>query len=88
MALHSYNSLTAGDDDDTPDAADAKNAADLIRQKVARIYEDEPDARQERTEADAETRRSKHQQRLAAPQHREAVDRRTPRLLITKPARV
>jgi LPXTG-site transpeptidase (sortase) family protein len=61
MALHSSNPLFTGDDDDTPGAPDAKNAADLIRQKVARIYEDEPNARQERTEADAESHRSKHQ---------------------------
>jgi LPXTG-site transpeptidase (sortase) family protein len=41
---------------------DAKNAADLIRQKVARIYNEEPNAREERDEAEATTHRSKHQQ--------------------------
>lgn len=43
-------------------AADAVAAADLIRQKVARIYGEEPDARQELAEAEATPSRSKHQQ--------------------------
>jgi LPXTG-site transpeptidase (sortase) family protein len=47
---------------DAPDAQnDTKNAADLIREKVARIYEDEPSARDEQKEADAAKPRSKHQ---------------------------
>jgi LPXTG-site transpeptidase (sortase) family protein len=62
MASHSYNPLFGDNEEDKPGTPDAKNAADLIRQKVARIYEDEPDTRQERAEADAETHRSKHQQ--------------------------
>lgn len=39
-----------------------EEAADLIRQKVARIYADEPDAVQELVEAEEAPRRSKHQQ--------------------------
>jgi len=37
-------------------------AADVIRDKVARIYGDEPDAKQELNEAEHLQRRSKHQQ--------------------------
>ena len=40
----------------------APSAADMIRGKVARIYGEEPDARQELAEADTVDRRSKHQQ--------------------------
>jgi LPXTG-site transpeptidase (sortase) family protein len=47
---------------DMPEAGNAKDAADLIRQKVARIYSEEPDSRQERREADGARPRSKHQQ--------------------------
>jgi LPXTG-site transpeptidase (sortase) family protein len=43
-------------------APDAGSAADLIRQKLDRIYGEEPDARQELNEATARPRRSKHQQ--------------------------
>ena len=42
---------------------DAKNAADLVRQKVARLYASEPDALHELAEAEEAARpRSKHQQ--------------------------
>ena len=61
MALNSYNPPDTSNDDDSATAPDAKNAADLIRQKVARIYEDEPNARDEQKEADAAKPRSKHQ---------------------------
>lgn len=43
-------------------ALDAQAAADLIREKVARIYGEEPDAKQELAEAEATQQRSKHQQ--------------------------
>jgi LPXTG-site transpeptidase (sortase) family protein len=43
-------------------APDAKTAADLIRQKVSRLYGDEPDAQQELGETENVARRSKHQQ--------------------------
>jgi sortase A len=49
------------DTNQTPTSTD-DNAADLIRQKVARIYSEEPDAQQELAEAEATPRRSKHQQ--------------------------
>lgn len=39
-----------------------ENAADLIRQKVARLYEEEPDASVEAAEAEEASHRSKHQQ--------------------------
>ncbi len=51
------NAASASDD-----APDAQVAADLIRQKVSRLYEQEPDATQELTEASEATHRSKHQQ--------------------------
>lgn len=38
------------------------NATDVIRDKVARIYSEEPDAKQEMVESEAATPRSKHQQ--------------------------
>ena len=41
---------------------DSRAAADLIRQKVSRIYAEEPDAEQELAEAEDESGRSKHQQ--------------------------
>lgn len=41
--------------------AETQAAANLIRQKVARIYEEEPDAEQELTESEAAEHRSKHQ---------------------------
>ena len=41
---------------------DAQTAADLIRQKVARIYDAEPTASEEAAEAQTTTHRSKHQQ--------------------------
>jgi len=43
-------------------AADARAAADVVRQKVARAYADEPDSRQELAEAGQTGQRSKHQQ--------------------------
>lgn len=43
-------------------APDAQAAADLIREKVARIYGEEPNARQELAEAEATPHRSKHQE--------------------------
>ncbi|HVV66540.1 MAG TPA: sortase [Candidatus Saccharimonadales bacterium] len=42
-------------------APDAKTAADIIREKVARAYSEEPDASKEAAEAAGITRRSKHQ---------------------------
>lgn len=63
MALHSYNPPPHDGQPDPPAAApDAESAADLIRQKVARIYSDEPNARQELTESEISKHRSKHQQ--------------------------
>jgi LPXTG-site transpeptidase (sortase) family protein len=41
---------------------DPQTAADLVRQKVARIYSDEPNASAEMTESQALQHRSKHQQ--------------------------
>jgi LPXTG-site transpeptidase (sortase) family protein len=41
---------------------DNKRAADLIRQKVAQIYSQEPDAKEEIAETTATVKRSKHQQ--------------------------
>lgn len=41
---------------------DAKAAADVIREKVARIYDEEPNARRELAESEAAKPRSKHQQ--------------------------
>src|SRR6185312_13112786 len=43
-------------------APDAGSAADLIRQKLNRIYGEEPDAKRELSEATALPHRSKHQQ--------------------------
>jgi LPXTG-site transpeptidase (sortase) family protein len=45
-----------------PALSSDEQAANLIRDKVARIYADEPDAAEEEIEADRETHRSKHQQ--------------------------
>jgi LPXTG-site transpeptidase (sortase) family protein len=42
--------------------ADVQTAADLIRDKVARVYSDEPSALTESAESRASTHRSKHQQ--------------------------
>ena len=44
------------------EAADARAATDLIRQKVARLYAEEPDAVQELTESESADQRSRHQQ--------------------------
>lgn len=44
------------------DAPDSETAADLIRQKVSRLYGDEPNAQQELGEAENLPRRSKHQE--------------------------
>lgn len=48
--------------DDLPLAADADLASNVIREKLARIYEEEPSATQELAEAAQATHRSKHQQ--------------------------
>ncbi len=51
------------DDSSAPAGApDAQAAADLIREKLSRIYGDEPDAAEELTEAELAPHRSKHQQ--------------------------
>lgn len=50
------------DNDKLGQAPDAQTAADLIRQKVSRIYDEEPDASQEITEAQHVSHRSKHQE--------------------------
>lgn len=42
--------------------AEAHAAVNLIRQKIARLYDDEPDAAKELSEAENAPRRSKHQQ--------------------------
>src|SRR5438105_4348179 len=62
-------SSNQSDDSQLPDmpsgtaSADSdETAADLIRQKVAQIYNEEPDASQELTEAEQTPYRSKHQQ--------------------------
>ncbi len=47
---------------DLNQAPDAQVAAELIRQKVASLYDDEPDAQQEIAESQAVPHRSKHQQ--------------------------
>lgn len=47
---------------DNPKPYDSKAAADLIRDKVARIYAEEPSADSEIAEAEAVPQRSKHQQ--------------------------
>jgi LPXTG-site transpeptidase (sortase) family protein len=51
---------------DLIDAANAQSAIDLIRQKVARVYGREPDAKQELAEAEGAKRPSKHQQFMQA----------------------
>lgn len=59
MATHSNSSHKRAED--PSHAPDAQAAAELIRQKVANIYNDEPDAQQEIAEAQATSHRSKHQ---------------------------
>lgn len=54
-----HQSAAGGRPDGTDDA---RAAADLIRQKVARLYDEEPGAAQELTEARVAEHRSKHQQ--------------------------
>lgn len=44
------------------DGAEAQAAVNLIREKIARLYNDEPDAAKELAEADDAPKRSKHQQ--------------------------
>jgi LPXTG-site transpeptidase (sortase) family protein len=63
------NSLNQSTNDDRPATAgspgnppNARAAADLIRQKVSRIYAEEPDAGQELAEVEDGSQRSKHQQ--------------------------
>lgn len=46
----------------SPDENSPNFAADVIRDKVARVYSTEPNAAQEEVEAEASTHRSKHQQ--------------------------
>lgn len=67
MALNTYD--PHGSDDlpeppaTTPDSPpDAGAAVDVIRQKLARLYKDEPVAEQELVEAETTPQRSKHQQ--------------------------
>lgn len=67
MALHSYDPPRDDEDGGTqPPAADGgagKNAAaDVIRDKLARIYNKEPSVTEEMNEAEQTTPRSKHQQ--------------------------
>jgi LPXTG-site transpeptidase (sortase) family protein len=63
MATHSSNPLSQNDSSGPPnDAPDAEAATELIREKVARVFAEEPDAKQELDEAEAAKRRSKHQQ--------------------------
>lgn len=52
--------LAHGDQTDTNSGA--QPAIDLIRQKLNQIYSQEPDAKEERREAESVTKRSKHQQ--------------------------
>jgi len=60
MVTNSSNSNP--DSDQTKDAPDAQMAAQLIRDKVARIYADEPSAAEEIKEVKQTSHRSKHQQ--------------------------
>jgi LPXTG-site transpeptidase (sortase) family protein len=48
--------------DGTSQAPDAQTAADLIRDKISRVYAEEPDAAVEMAEAEQLPKRSKHQQ--------------------------
>lgn len=59
MATHSDSSHKRPDG--LNHAPDAQAAAELIRQKVANLYDEEPDAQQEIAEAKAAPHRSKHQ---------------------------
>jgi sortase A len=67
------NNPNSSDDNNQPkppadliDAANAQNAVDLIRDKVKRLYNREPDAKQELAEADKVRQPSKHQQFMQA----------------------
>lgn len=60
MASHSHPHHQRPDD--LNQAPDAQAATDLIRQKLASIYNEEPDAKQEIAEARAVPHRSKHQE--------------------------
>jgi LPXTG-site transpeptidase (sortase) family protein len=66
MATNTPSPSTSDDQSETPNgsngAAEARAAADVIRQKVARLYEEEPEAAGEMTEAENVSHRSKHQQ--------------------------
>src|ERR1035437_4847569 len=66
MATNTPSPSTSDDQPETPNgssgAAEARAAADVIRQKVARLYEEEPEAAGEMTEAENVSHRSKHQQ--------------------------
>jgi sortase A len=59
LDMTSNNPFTPAADDMPPDA---NLAADLIRQKVAQVYSEEPVAQQEFAEAEGMKHRSKHQQ--------------------------
>jgi LPXTG-site transpeptidase (sortase) family protein len=52
---------TQSDKDQTPQISGAQNSADLIRQKLDSIYQEEPDASKELEESDGTSNRSKHQ---------------------------
>lgn len=63
MSLHSYNPPSTGMPDDLgQELPDKQAAADLIREKVSRIYAEEPEATAELAEAEGAARRSKHQE--------------------------
>lgn len=59
---HSYSPPGSLNSDRDDTAADDSLAADVIRDKVARLYAEEPDARTEVKEAEGSEKRSKHQQ--------------------------
>lgn len=63
MATNQTTQQNENQEDPAPDGApDAKNAADIIREKVARAYQEEPDASKEMKEAAGIKTRTKHQQ--------------------------
>lgn len=63
MAINQSSKSDDNNADPAPGhAPDAKTAADIIREKVARAYGEEPDASKEAAEAAGIQRRSKHQQ--------------------------
>jgi LPXTG-site transpeptidase (sortase) family protein len=54
--------MTENDQQFSTQGVPSKNAADIIRDKVSRLYSDEPSAKQELAEAETIQYRSKHQQ--------------------------